>query len=381
MASDIPSGRGHTKPRSAVVVGAGIVGACLGYRLARAGLAVTIVETTAPRAGASGRSWAWINAMAATDKPYYDLRRAGIGAWHELEQDLAGALPLDWSGALVWDSALISPDSSGAPAAYGARIGASRKITGSEAKAIEPLLGKAPERAILSEEDGLIDSGAATEVILAAARDRGARLALGRTVTGVRREDGRALGLKTSFGSLSADAIILAAGAGTPPILDTLGVELPMANKPGLLVTTEPVEQRLKRALWGDKVHVKQLRNGALMIGENAHAPGALDDPDATAQGMISAAESLLPGLAPLKIDRTSVAMRPIPADGFPVIGPVSGSRGLHVAVMHSGVTLAAITARALCDEIVQGNTFELLAPYRLDRFTTNEPERSSNER
>lgn len=372
MAKDIPNGRGHAKPRSVVVVGAGIVGACLAYRLARAGLAVTVVEALAPRAGASGRSWAWINAMAAADKPYYDLRRAGIGAWHDLEQDLAGTLPLDWSGALVWDTALISPDTSGAPAAYGARIGASRKISGSEAKAIEPLLGKAPDRAILSEEDGLIDSAAATELILDAARDRGAILTLGRAVTGIACEAGRVVGLETDYGSILADAVVLAAGTGTPAILHGLGIDLPMVNKPGLLITTKPVRQRLSRALWGDRVHVKQLRDGALVIGENAHSPDALKDPDGTAKAMISAAEAVLPSLAPLKIGRTSVAMRPIPMDGFPVIGPVPGQSGLHVAVMHSGVTLAAITARCLCDEIVFGNSAELLAPYRLDRFTTD---------
>jgi glycine/D-amino acid oxidase-like deaminating enzyme len=377
--TDIPAARARTKPRSVIVVGAGIVGACLAYRLAGSGIDVTVVETAAPRAGASGGSWAWINAMAATDKSYYDLRRAGIGAWHELEQDLAGTLPLDWSGALVWDSALVDPDTTGAPAAYGARIGASRKITGSEARAIEPLLGTTPTRAILSEEDGLLDAAAATEIVLDAARDKGARLAIGRSVTGVVREDGRAIGLETDHGALSAETVVIAAGVGAPPILSSIGFDLPMANKPGLLVTTAPVPDRLSKALWSERVHIKQRRDGALVIGENAHAPGALDDPDNTARAMISAAEILLPSLAPLTIARTGIATRPIPADGLPVIGPVPETEGLHVAVMHSGVTLAAVTARLLTDEILHGTRSELLAPYRPARFTGIEEKEASD--
>ena len=58
-----------------------------------------------------------------------------------------------------------------------------------------------------------------------------------------------------------------------------------------------------------------------------------------------------------------------MPEDGLPVIGEV-GPKGLHVAVMHSGVTLAAITGEAVSAEIMeQGGYDGLLAPYRPQRF------------
>ena len=40
--------------KTAIVVGAGIIGACLAYRLARAGLHVTIVDAGQAHNGASG---------------------------------------------------------------------------------------------------------------------------------------------------------------------------------------------------------------------------------------------------------------------------------------------------------------------------------------
>ncbi len=45
-----------------LILGAGLLGACLAYRLTRAGVAVTVAEATTPASGASGSSFGWINA-------------------------------------------------------------------------------------------------------------------------------------------------------------------------------------------------------------------------------------------------------------------------------------------------------------------------------
>jgi glycine/D-amino acid oxidase-like deaminating enzyme len=73
---------------------------------------------------------------------------------------------------------------------------------------------------------------------------------------------------------------------------------------------------------------------------------------------------------ATLDWDRVALACRPMPEDGLPVIG-VAGPTGLHLAVMHSGVTLAAITGEAVAAEVLgQGAEYgPLLAPYRPSRF------------
>ena len=52
--------------------------------------------------------------------------------------------------------------------------------------------------------------------------------------------------------------------------------------------------------------------------------------------------------------------------------GP-AGPAGLHVAVMHSGVTLAAITAEIVAAEVtgtgLSNLHADIVAPYRPDRF------------
>ena len=59
-----------------------------------------------------------------------------------------------------------------------------------------------------------------------------------------------------------------------------------------------------------------------------------------------------------------------MPKDGMPVVGHVTGLDGLYLAVMHSGITLAPIIGRMTAEEVQDGVTFDVLAPYRLDRFT-----------
>ena len=51
----------------AIVVGAGVVGSSVAYRLAQAGAEVTIVEERRPGGGTSSVTYAWVNACEKAD--------------------------------------------------------------------------------------------------------------------------------------------------------------------------------------------------------------------------------------------------------------------------------------------------------------------------
>ncbi len=63
------------------------------------------------------------------------------------------------------------------------------------------------------------------------------------------------------------------------------------------------------------------------------------------------------------------LAARPMPADGLPIVGPVPGVDGVHVAVTHSGVTLAPVVGRLVAGEVVTGARADELGGVRPDRF------------
>jgi glycine/D-amino acid oxidase-like deaminating enzyme len=86
-----------------VVVGAGVIGAAVAFRLAQAGARVTVLES-ADRlgAGTSGRSFAWTNSNGKTPRPYHNLNVAGMHAHAALGGEF-GSMPwwhgggnLDW---------------------------------------------------------------------------------------------------------------------------------------------------------------------------------------------------------------------------------------------------------------------------------------------
>lgn len=353
--------------KTAIVVGAGIIGACLSYRLARAGLHVTILDAGGAHSGASGGSWAWLNAVSAREKSYFDLRQASLKAYHALEEELSGRLHIDWTGCLVWDDSMYSKDM-GTPLQnnWG---GDARVVDANEIRTLEPLLTSPPEGAIFSPEDGLVDGAQATQTLLDAAQSLGARCAFGRQVLSLTKEDGRVTGVQTDFGTLHADVTVLTAGTGIPDLLSPFDIALPTANRAGLLITTAPVKKRLTRAIWTNTVHIKQLSDGRLVIGENQHAPGALDDPEATIDQMIDTTQKLLPALGVLSVEGTTIATRPIPGDGYPIVGAIPSLDGAYLAMTHSGFTLAAIIATLLSQEIMEGQQAPLLEPYRLTRF------------
>jgi D-amino-acid dehydrogenase len=68
----------------------------------------------------------------------------------------------------------------------------------------------------------------------------------------------------------------------------------------------------------------------------------------------------------------TRVGLRPLSADGLPVLGPIPGVAGAFVATGHgpSGLTLGPYSA-ALVSGLVLGRAPALdLAPFRADRFS-----------
>ena len=70
-----------------------------------------------------------------------------------------------------------------------------------------------------------------------------------------------------------------------------------------------------------------------------------------------------------LRLERLLLGRRPLPADGMPMIGPMPGYAGVHLAVMHSGVTLAPLVGHLLADEIMGQGAATLLADFRPSRL------------
>jgi D-amino-acid dehydrogenase len=90
--------------------------------------------------------------------------------------------------------------------------------------------------------------------------------------------------------------------------------------------------------------------------------------PSDAGEKLVAAARPYLAGWRPDSSGAVSAwaGLRPMTADGLPVIGELPGSRGLFVAAGHGmlGVTLAPATAALLAPLVLDGNAAPELAPF-----------------
>ena len=89
----------------AIVIGAGIVGSSVTYRLSEAGVDVTVLEAGRIAGGTSGTSFAWINSNNKPPRAYHDLNVAGMSAHRRIKEEFGGKAPwLHETGNLEWRS-------------------------------------------------------------------------------------------------------------------------------------------------------------------------------------------------------------------------------------------------------------------------------------
>jgi glycine/D-amino acid oxidase-like deaminating enzyme len=358
-----------------VVIGAGVIGASIAFRLAERGARVTVIDAQGTAAGASGRSFGWINASFFVNDAHFALRRNAIAAHRRLDADLATGSGVRWTGTLWWEEEGAGFDAMrDRLAALGYALG---DVTGTEVRAQCPALGAVPDRALSFPDEGWVDAGDLTRRLLAAARAWGARVWTGVSVREILSRAGHVTGVATPDGALDGDAVVVAAGNGAPAVLAPLGVPLPMLPRPGLLLRTRPVAPVLDRILVTPLMELRQEPDGRLLAPASAghqgdKAEALADRPDRLADDALARLRALFPRLD-LEWEEITVAHRPVPGDGLPVVG-AAGPEGLYVAVMHSGVTLAALVGEVAAAEVLGGAADAQIEGFRPGRFAGDGP-------
>ena len=352
--------------KTIIIVGAGVIGACVAYHLARAGARVTVVD--ADRAGATAASFGWINASYFLNEDHYRLRSEGIAAYHRLSETLP--LPINWCGSICWEEGRLE-DRQEALTRLGYAV---ERISDQQFAYLEPAVGVPPKLSLHLTAEGVVEPAALAATLLQGAREAGAQVMRGVRVIGVSQDGARVTGVVTQAGELRADEVFIAAGVGSRQLMEMVGFELPMLHRPALVIKTAPVAPVLTHILVSDIGEVRQLPDGALTMpaavghqGDNAEEVGDLQQ---AAEAALARLQALVPDV-PLTLAETVLAERPMPGDGLPAVGPVRP--GAYLATMHSGITLAAIMGELISDELLHGETNHTrswLAPYRPDRFT-----------
>ncbi len=350
-------------PQNVLIIGAGIIGASLAFHLSRMGAQVTVLEAGQPANAASGRSFGWINASFYANPAHHRLRVEGIAAHHRLHALLPDA-PYRWQGALWFEDDAAFDRMQADLTALGYP---NQPQTAAEIATREPSLAQRPRRALLLPSEGAVDAGALTKALLAASA---ARVLPGLAVKSLIDKTGQITGARTPIGPFLADHTILATGTVTPGLLAPLGLHLPMLTRPGQLIHTQPVPFRLNHILVTPDQEIRQDPLGRLLAPASANHQAddaeTIPDPAADVAATLNRLRALFdhPGIT---LQSAIIGQRPVPGDGFPVVG--QAMPGLSLAVMHSGVTLAAVVGQTLAQEIIGQGDSPLLSDFRPARF------------
>ncbi|KAK8856834.1 FAD dependent oxidoreductase [Apiospora arundinis] len=366
-------------PSNVVVVGGGIVGASMAWHLAHE----TNVTVIAEHLGgvATPNSFAWVNAAYDNPKFYYDFRVRSMKHWAEMAEEVPGGLPLHWGGSITWS---MPPDElekyEKNHQAWGYDI---VRVNRTEIGEIEPGFEQdsVPEWGLFAGGEGTLEASVAAKQLLDhAAEYMGAKVIVGTVEGFVKSEshDGgstKVTGVLTKDGKkILGDHVVLAGGLGSVPLLATENIKLPVNGRQGMLVNSKPVSEKLLNTLINsDQLHVRQtIDEGRIRAGADYTGGDPGDNPQEDADKLFEKVKEVLVGGDDLEYDYYTIGTRPDPEDGIPILG-ATGLDGLTVAVMHSGVTNAAIVGDLLTKKIMTGVSDPALVDFQLDRFNKAE--------
>ena len=294
-----------------VVVGAGIVGASIAHHLAHRHVAVTVLERAQPGTGASSHSFAWLNSFGKEPLPYHDLNRRAMEAWRRFAQGLQSDIGLHWGGEMRW---VHTPEDAETLHQRIRQLQAwgypNRLITDEELCQCEPgLVPGTVSAASLGTIDGHVEPLKVIAACLQQARARGAEVYTDTPVHGLRLDAPgstvrRVQAVHTPRGEIACDAVVLAAGTATTALAAMAGLAIPQEESPGVVIRTDPRPRVLHTVsvlhmppidTVRPEIHLRQLSDGTLMIGEGTQESLSRDDSQAHADALLARATHYLP--------------------------------------------------------------------------------------
>lgn len=354
-----------------VIVGAGVAGLSLGWRLLQAGAQVTILDRGQPGAGAT---WAAAGMLAVTAEledavqAEQDLAVQSNGLWPafaaELEQASGMAIGFVRCGSL-----LLAEDG----AALEVMWARGPVVDVAGARAVAPMLADDLLGGLWVADEAQVDSRALGEALTIAFLKAGGTLLPNEAVVTVEQKGGAAAALLTPYGRYHADAFVIAAGAwagqldipaAPVPIVPVKGEMIALAPPPGIALPGPMI--------WGNGVYLVP-RPDRLLVGATVQEAGFDTKLTARARDHLRArAERLIPSLRQWSLAEHWAGLRPKSPDGLPLLGPAH-SRNLFIAggQFRNGILFAPAIAQMMADLVLgKGQIIPEFDPRRFAKET-----------
>lgn len=346
------------------------------YELARRGVRATLLERSDLNTEASGRNSGSLHGQIQHE-PFLELGevwarefmpallmlRRAIRRWEALSDELGADLEVVTRGGL------LVADSDGQMVDIARKIVIEREF-GVEAQVLDrqeildlaPYLGDRVVGGELCPSEGKANPLLAAPAFARSAGASGADIRPATEVLGLERAGGGFLA-RTCRGPFAAERVVVCAGVQTAPLLEPLGVRLPIGGSPVQASITEPLEPTISHLVYyaGEKLTVKQTASGGVLIGGGWPAVSAAAGRPArvsldSLRENLRVARRVIPSLGDARVYRTWAGVGNSTPDHLPVIGEVEAVPGLFVGTFpYMGFTAAPEVATALADLATDG--------------------------
>jgi len=364
------------------VIGGGVLGAAIAFSLSQLGKRVIVVERARPAAEASGVAMGWVLVHFANaahfgcnrsgEFPPFLMRlmRSALDAYDDLDAEIKRESEYVQTGAmsLIYSTAERTAHEERAKLLVDHGIDV-QVLSRDAVLAREPELAGDFLGATLCPREGAITSPKLVAALLERVLRMNGELLANTTVTGMIRDGARIVGVETSAGPIRAGAVVNAAGLAATEVGRLAGIEVPMFPARGQQVLLDGA---------GDLLHgpilchapARPMPGGRILLGGHPEQTGYDNRVTFAGIGQIVAEWSqVLPKCADLTFISANAGLRPLPKDGFPILGAVPGVPGLYLASLHYGVTLAPLVGRLMAELITTGTSSVPLEPFSIARF------------
>lgn len=344
------------------VIGGGLIGNAIAWRLARPGRAVAIFERGEPGVEASWAAAGLLQPEAG--------REAGpqlLGLWlASLKQYAAFVSEVREATKVMVEhracGRLVVALNEGEEAALRARLNeqqaaglACEWVSGDEAQRMEPALTREARAALYFPDHGLVDNRQLTSTVLQAAQQAGVQLHAYEAVVAIETRAGRVSGIRTTAGSYTADLVINAAGswaAGLAPDLTGRPASPIVRPAKGEIIALQAQPRPIERVISISGGSVSARADGRLVVGATIKDAGF--DRAITADGvarMLRTAVTAVPALREARFLEAWTGLRPRTPDSQPILG-ADVIEGLLWATGHykMGILAAPATASIIAD-------------------------------
>ncbi|WP_077624589.1 glycine oxidase ThiO [Sediminibacillus massiliensis] len=361
-----------------IIVGGGVIGCSIAYRLAKRGQKVLVLEKDRIGSKASRAAAGMLGAQAELeeDGPLFQLARKSrelfLPLADEIKEDTGIDIELVNKGMYKVARSEEEVEEYTRVMDFQKKAGADVEwLTGENLRVLEPMLSESVLGAMYLEKDGQVSAPQLTEGLWKAAVAHGVEVKEFADVQSFLLGRESVDGVVTSEGKYLSENVVVAAGAWSGKLLEQakLSIETyPVKGECFSVISPRPL---LTATIFSHGCYLVPKKGGRLVVGATVH-PRTFNQ-QITVGGISSLmekAEKLLPAIKKAEWEMAWTGIRPQTEDGLPYLGEHPNCKGLFVAAGHyrNGILLSPITGIVMADLIERKDLNINLGPFRLNR-------------